>query len=141
MYYSASSNLQQVFSAGLKIYMPAILSVKLCILIGFHRIFQVDTRTRWLIRIGMAVNVLFYFICFFVDLFRCTPMATAWNPSIKGKCLSYTAFPWVTGVFNIISDFYILLIPMPLLFGLHMDMGRRVKLIAIFGLGLLQVSA
>jgi hypothetical protein len=76
----------------------------------------------------MAVNVLFYFICFFVDLFRCTPMATAWNPSIKGKCLSYT-------------DFYILLIPMPLLFGLHMDMGRRIKLIAIFGLGLLQVSA
>ncbi|KAH8728007.1 hypothetical protein GQ44DRAFT_824348 [Phaeosphaeriaceae sp. PMI808] len=126
----------KVFSAGLKMYMPAILTVKLCILIGFYRVFKVYQMARWAIWFGMAANIIFYVVCFFIDIFRCKPMAAAWNPSIKGKCLPYTLFPWITGIFNVISDFYILAIPMPILFNMNMDIKRRIKIISIFSLGL-----
>lgn len=79
----------------------------------------------------------FYVITFFVDLFRCTPVEAEWNPSVKGKCFSYAAFPWATGIFNFISDFYILALPMPIIFGMLMPLARRLRIAAIFGLGLL----
>ncbi|KAF2678684.1 hypothetical protein K458DRAFT_408736 [Lentithecium fluviatile CBS 122367] len=127
----------KLFSATLKVYMPTILAVKLCLLLGYHRVFKVDRRSKWLIWIGVALNSAFYIAFFFLDIFRCRPMASAWNPAIKGKCIEWAFFPWTTGLFNIISDFYILAIPMPILAGMKgMDNKRRARLFAIFGLGL-----
>ncbi|KAF2708714.1 hypothetical protein K504DRAFT_502736 [Pleomassaria siparia CBS 279.74] len=126
----------KIFSVALKVYMPTILAVKLCLLLGYHRVFHIDRKAKYAIWAGVVANTAFYVAFFLIDLFRCKPMAAAWNPTITAKkCIAYEFFPWATGVFNIISDFYILLIPMPIIFHLNMSLAHRTRLIAIFGLG------
>ncbi|KAI0116200.1 hypothetical protein F4776DRAFT_666522 [Hypoxylon sp. NC0597] len=123
-------------SVSQKSYFPLILSIKLCILLGYLRIFKVDRVTKWGIWVGVTVCSLFYIITFFIDLFRCKPIEAAWNPTIKGTCFSYAAFPWATGIFNVISDFYILLLPLPPILRMNMPLARRLRIASIFGLGL-----
>ena len=122
-----------------KCYFPLILSVKLCLLLGYHRVFKIDRATTWGIWIGLAACTIFYVIIFFVDLFRCKPIEASWNPTIEGTCMSYAAFPYATGIFNIISDFYILLLPLPVIFKMTMTWTRRLRIASIFGLGALWV--
>jgi hypothetical protein len=85
----------------------------------------VDRGTSCAIYFGIFANSVFYVITFFIDVTRCK------------TCLLYSAFPWATGIFNMISDFYILLLPMPLIFGMLMPLARRIRIASIFGLGLL----
>ncbi|KAF2866564.1 hypothetical protein BDV95DRAFT_203271 [Massariosphaeria phaeospora] len=119
-----------------KSYFPLILSIKLCILIGYLRIFKIDRVTRWGIWFGVFACTVFYFVTFLIDILRCKPVEAAWNPSIKGKCISYAAFPWATGIFNMISDFYILALPLPPILKMNMRLARRLRIASIFGLGL-----
>jgi hypothetical protein len=114
-----------------------MLSVKLCLLLGFHRVFKVDTRTRNLIWAGIAVNTIAYTVFFFFGLFRCRPIRAAWDPDVKGVCASDGWTPWAIGLFNVFSDFYILFLPMPIVFAMTMTTMRRIRLTCIFGLGLL----
>ncbi|KAH9990892.1 hypothetical protein F4779DRAFT_637786 [Xylariaceae sp. FL0662B] len=119
-----------------KSYFPLILSIKLCILLGYLRIFKVDRVTKWGIWIGVFACTIFYVITFFIDLFRCKPIEATWNPTIEGICLSHEAFPWATGIFNMISDFYILLLPLLPILKMNMPLARRVRIASIFGFGL-----
>ncbi|KAI1425600.1 hypothetical protein F5Y12DRAFT_714095 [Xylaria sp. FL1777] len=115
---------------------PLILAIKLCVLFGYLRIFSVDRLTKWGIWIGIVVISIFYIVSFFLVLFRCIPVEASWNPTVKGRCLSYAAFLDAIGVFNIISDFYILLLPLRPIFSLNMGIARHLRIASIFGLGL-----
>jgi hypothetical protein len=101
------------------------------------RIFQIDRVTKWGLWFGVFACSVFYIVTFFVDVFRCKPVEAAWNPTVKGTCMSYAAFPWATGIFNMISDFYILVLPLPPILRMNMPLVRRLRIAAIFGLGLL----
>jgi hypothetical protein len=118
-----------------KSYFPMILSIKLCILLGYLRVFKTDLGTKCGIWIGLMACTIFYTVTFFMDVFRCKPVEAAWNPTVHGTCLSYAAFPWATGIFNVVSDFYILVLPLPVLFKMHMPLARRLRIASIFGLG------
>lgn len=120
-----------------KSYFPLILSVKLCLFFGYLRMFKVDRVTRWSIWAGVVACSIFYIITFFVDLFRCMPIQSAWDPTVEGKCMSYDVFPNATGAFNIISDFYILWIPLPPVVRMNMPLARKIRIALTFGLGLL----
>lgn len=102
--------------------------------------FKTDRGTKWGIWIGLTACSIFYIVTFFIDVFRCKPVEAAWNPTVNGTCLSYAAFPWATGVFHVVSDFYILMLPLPVIFKMHMPLARRLRVVSIFGLGTLSVS-
>ncbi|KAH9904695.1 hypothetical protein F4778DRAFT_40567 [Xylariomycetidae sp. FL2044] len=123
-------------SVSQKSYFPLILSIKLCILLGYLRIFKVDRVTKWSTWIGVALCTIFYVVTFLMDIFRCKPIQAAWNPTIEGTCLDYAAFPWATGIFNVLSDFYILFLPLWPIFRMNMSLVRRIRIATIFGLGL-----
>ncbi|KAF2184196.1 hypothetical protein K469DRAFT_689521 [Zopfia rhizophila CBS 207.26] len=74
-------------------YFLTVIFIKLCILIGYNRMFKIDPITKWLVWVGVFGLSVVYIVIFFLDLFRCNPIEIAWNPTIKGKCVSYTAFP------------------------------------------------
>ncbi|KAK7699612.1 hypothetical protein SLS64_011566 [Diaporthe eres] len=134
-------NTMKWLAASQKSYFPLILSIKLCILLGYLRVFKTDRGTNWGIWIGLATCSIFYIVTFFIDVFRCKPVEAAWNPAVNGTCLSYAAFPWATGVFNVVSDFYILLLPLPIIFKMHMPLARRLRIASIFGLGTFVLEA
>ena len=119
------------------IYSPLAMAVKLTLLMFFHQIFKPNKVIRWLTRIGMAVCTGFYVAIFFATVFLCDPVAKAYNPFVSGKCITATATPYASGVFNIISDLYILILPMPLVWTLQMSKTRKIRIMAVFSIGLL----
>jgi hypothetical protein len=118
-------------------YLPLVAVLKLVFLLFFERVFSPSRKLKFFTRGGMAAIVVFYIVIFFRSVFLCTPLQKAYNPALPGYCLKLAVLPYTTGVFNIISDFYILLLPLPFIWSLKMQTSRKLRLMAIFSVGLL----
>lgn len=68
----------------------------------------------------------------------CQPLAYNWDPTIPGGSCGDEVSLWVvTGVFNILTDLIVILLPMPYLYGLELAMYKKIALMCTFGIGLL----
>ena len=73
---------------------------------------------------------------------QCIPLSRYWNgPSDGGHCINITAFFYSTNIFTIFTDILILALPIPTLWRLQMPRKKRLGLIAIFGVGVLDTVA
>ena len=54
-----------------------------------------------------------------------------------GHCFDATASWKASGVFNVLSDFAILILPMPTVWTLQMSLRRRLLIMGVFATGLL----
>jgi hypothetical protein len=118
-------------------YIPLVTVLKLVFLMFFERVFSPSPKLRYLTRGGMAAILIFYIIIFFRSIFLCDPVQKAYNPALPGHCLKFEILPYTTGVFNIISDFYILFLPLPFIWRLKLETSRKLRLMAVFSVGLL----
>ncbi|KAI2471799.1 hypothetical protein F4781DRAFT_420450 [Annulohypoxylon bovei var. microspora] len=62
------------------------------------------------------------------SILSCVPIEKNWDSSIPGRCLDYGTVTLVIGIFNVLLDFLILGIPMPLLWRLRMSTRRKILL-------------
>ena len=132
------TSLSQLIGISIQIYIPLTLSVKLRILSGYFRIFKISNTTKWLIWSGVTIISIFYTITFFVDVFMCKPIGKARYLNLLGKCDGYMDLSQSIRIFNIVSDFYILMIPIPIVIGLAgLSIARKIRIVILFGLGLL----
>ncbi|KAL1792135.1 hypothetical protein ACET3X_009886 [Alternaria dauci] len=118
------------------VYYAAMSSVKLSYLWFYLRIFPQEDFRKW-IWICMSL-VGGYWLGSMLQIFLiCAPFEMNWNPTIPGgHCASYnTAFVTI-GIFNMITDLIIMLLPIPFLRSLQMAVGTKLGLIAIFSIGL-----
>jgi hypothetical protein len=70
----------------------------------------------------------------------CRPLNYLWNGwdgQHPGKCMNINAQTFAMAGINMSLDIVIFILPIPLIFGLHMKMGKRLGVIAIFATGLL----
>ncbi|KAF2475208.1 uncharacterized protein BDR25DRAFT_382062 [Lindgomyces ingoldianus] len=73
-----------------------------------------------------------------LDTFICFPINSRWNPNVKGTCnnkvvqVEYfaTPIPWI------ITDFAILIVPLPVLWSMKLSRARQIGLVALFGVGI-----
>ncbi|OJJ98638.1 hypothetical protein ASPACDRAFT_44270 [Aspergillus aculeatus ATCC 16872] len=74
-----------------------------------------------------------------VVVFQCTPIHKAWDSQgvVKGKCLSLTAFYYISFGIRLATDLAIFALPIPKLVRLNMTRGKRAGLVFMFGLGVL----
>ncbi|KAI1798972.1 hypothetical protein F4811DRAFT_558304 [Daldinia bambusicola] len=71
-----------------------------------------------------------------VSIFQCTPIEFAWDTSIEGGfCINYGLLVLVAGVINVISDFVILALPIPMILRLQVTKHKRIQLVFIFATG------
>ncbi|KAF2122856.1 hypothetical protein BDV96DRAFT_639414 [Lophiotrema nucula] len=126
--------------ASQSLYPVVLLFTKLSILLLVYRIFWADKKARVMVWFGIAVNTIFYFITFVLTVVWCAPpaggnpMLSAAKPSCQTDVHRMTV---VQSGFNIGSDLYLVIIPIPLVAGLKMSWGRKVRVSFVFGLGLL----
>lgn len=92
---------------------------------------------RWLCYAGAFVCTALYVAQFFHNIFICIPIQKDYNPKLLGHCLPSRVGGSVTAIFNVITDLYILILPLPFVWSLHMKLGPKLRLTALFGLGLL----
>ena len=90
------------------------------------------------IQFCVGTNFLFYLIETFLEIFECNPREKIWNKLLTGgHCLTKSADFKASGIFNSVSDFVLLSIPMPPLWKSQMPLKRKVLTMGIFGMGVL----
>lgn len=115
--------------------------VKISILDFYVKVFSTSKTFRHICW-GMMAIVGAYWVSTFVRMFfLCTPFAAMWDPSLLqtvpgASCLNLTAVYMSVSVINLLIDFTLFLLPMPLLWGLHMPQRKKLMLMGIFGLGI-----
>lgn len=120
-------------------YPMLIFIVKISILLLYRRIFAPSRRTKIFIGVLLVFLFLFYLSNMMVKIFLCTPRKLIWDkdPKIKGRCINPHALYLVTAIINVLSDFYILLLPLPAIWHLQIPLARRIGLMFAFSAGLL----
>ncbi|KAI9883561.1 MAG: hypothetical protein M1823_004659 [Watsoniomyces obsoletus] len=119
------------------LYLIAIMSAKLSILMLYLRLFQVKKLFRTACYILMVITVGYCVSFFFMYAFNCRPLKKTWNAldPTPGTCIDVIMMHYVVGSFNIATDFAILLLPMPLVWQLQLKMSQKIGLLGIFATG------
>jgi len=78
----------------------------------------------------------FYSVDIIFEIAMCSPREKIWNRLITtGHCFDANAANNATGIFNVISDFSILILPMIPIWKLQMPLRKKILMIAIFATG------
>jgi len=105
----------------------------------YLRIFSLVRYTRVLIWIGIAFTALFHVACTIATIvFFIPPKGTknGWiDPAPEKVQKSRLLLPTTQSVVGVFLDFYILIIPMHLVVGLHLPLGRKLSVCGIFFTG------
>lgn len=122
------------------VYGFVVFFIKLSILLQYLRIFAPTRKGNMFIYVGVHVciwtNLIFYLIETVFEIAICTPRKKIWNPLMTtGHCFSVDATFQATGVFNVISDFAILILPMPCVWRLRLPLKKKVLMTTIFATG------
>lgn len=84
----------------------------------------------------MAVVSLFFIGSITTTLSMCRPIAFNWNKTIHGKCGDEAAAEIAAAAFNMALDVIIVLLPFPVIWGLHMSKQKKAGVMVTFALGL-----
>ena len=99
----------------------------------YIRIFRLkSTLYRINIRIVSGLVTAWILLAIPSTLFQYTPIRKAWIPLTPGHCINM--YPWFVGsaTASVLTDFYIMLLPLPILWTLHVGRSRKIVLIGFF---------
>ena len=85
-----------------------------------------------------TIVLLNFLVCVLVAVFECHPVSFYWDKSIKnGSCINETQFYRWNGVANLLVDFVIWSLTLPVIWHLNLNTRQKISLSAVFVLGLL----
>ncbi|CAJ2512712.1 Uu.00g008310.m01.CDS01 [Anthostomella pinea] len=106
---------------------------KFSALFFYRRIFERTSRwltvTLWTVA---AMNAGWLFSAWISTIFQCTPVNAAWETVPESTCISQWTWFLGTAIPSIVIDFLILIIPLPMLWGLQASASRRIMVGAVF---------
>ncbi|KAL9135858.1 MAG: hypothetical protein Q9175_002947 [Cornicularia normoerica] len=105
---------------------------KFSALLLYHRLFGTSKRfTFWLWVLAAFISCYSLAEVLF-SVLQCHPINKTWNMEIPGHCLNAGLVATSLGVFNVTADFATVLMPLPLIWNLHMERKWKIQLICIF---------
>ncbi|KAI9843173.1 MAG: hypothetical protein M1838_002736 [Thelocarpon superellum] len=115
---------------------------KTSIILLYYRIFGVSRTFRKALTAAWII-VLFYFIAnLLAAIFECKPVSFYWDKTISGgTCVDSTAFYRWNGVANLLIDFIILTLTIPMIWRLNFALKQKISVTALFLLGTFVVIA
>lgn len=115
-------------------YVSTLPTVKIAVLLFYRRIFP-SKAFRWALYMIGTFLLLFLLSSLLTSALQCLPISSFWQPSVKHHCIDQVKFYIVHGSLNFVSDLFVVLMPMPILWRLHLPAGRKWKLLVLFLLG------
>jgi hypothetical protein len=93
---------------------------------------------RWECFITMGVVFAWTIGSIMSTIFQCVPVAGFWDPVVTAtaKCTNTDAFWYAYAIINIITDFAVLLLPLPEVKKLQLPWAQKLGVMGIFVLGL-----
>lgn len=112
---------------------------KLALFLMYYRIFALNRWTRIAIYFGIILNGLFYFASCIGLIILCIPRRSeSWTSmTYATRCYHAEAMGDVQGIFGLVSDLYIFILPLPVLFRLQMSLKKKLGITAVFLTGLM----
>ncbi|KAL8897141.1 MAG: hypothetical protein Q9192_002730 [Flavoplaca navasiana] len=125
-----------LFTAG---YTSAICMAKLSLFLLYLRLFSVDKLTRRLIHLGIGTTSLFYLAATLSNIIACSPWKGESRLEALGysRCVRQQYLGYVVPAFNVLSDFYLLILAINIVRKLQMPRRKKIGVISIFMLGFL----
>lgn len=116
-----------------------IIGITKCALLMFYRrVFSPVRRSPFDITLItlMVIMMGFYISNALLKIFECSPRSKIWNNTIHRKCVDLVMVLNVSGGFNSVSDFIILLLPVHAVSKLQMSASKRILVVLGFTFGL-----
>ena len=85
----------------------------------------------------LAFNLLLGASAVIADCLICRPISYRWAGNIDGSCGDQRALDMCIAVFNLLQDVVVVVLPMPVLWGLRIPRDKKVALSCMFGIGIL----
>lgn len=121
------------------VYLLAVTAIKTSILCLYLRI-SPSKSFRKVVLAHMVLAVSGGLIATLATILQCMPVAKTWNGALHGKCFDRGILLEAVVVFNLATNTMILLLPMPMIIGLHMPWRRKLMVLSIFSIGIMQVK-
>uniref|UniRef100_A0A093XTU6 Heme A synthase n=1 Tax=Talaromyces marneffei PM1 TaxID=1077442 RepID=A0A093XTU6_TALMA len=124
----------QIFIANQFSYFLLCPTLKISIICFYRRVFSVPMFQK----ITMGLNCLIAAWgtgIFLACALQCRPLNAFWDRSIDGHCFNLNTFIIVNQAFNVVMDFVILFLPIPMIWRLHMSTRDKIALNGVFALG------
>lgn len=112
----------------------------MAILLIYLRLFGVNKTFKYFTWVVM------FFVCgyltsnFWTQLFGCSPPSKYWLPDTPGHCMNYTKAGLAYGSMNISSDFFIFILPLPMIWRLQLSRREKIGVSLIFMSGAMYVD-
>lgn len=113
-------------------YTVAAATIKFSTLLLFRRIFGSNRKLVIACYVVAAVVICYSTAQIFESIFQCTPVRKAWRPEVPGTCLDIFVATTSPAVVNVLADVATVFLPMPLIWGLHMQWQRKLQVFGIF---------
>lgn len=86
---------------------------------------------------GVIVVSILYFLSVLLETFLlCTPVQFNWDKTIAGTCNPHSQIAFIiAGTTNLVIDVVVVILPMPMLWQLHLPLARKIGIMAMFSLG------
>ncbi|KAI4147649.1 MAG: hypothetical protein L6R39_003046 [Caloplaca ligustica] len=122
------------------IHASIITCVKSSVLCLYLRLFGVNKKFAKIVKFFLALVAGCGVVALFTCIFQCRPVSGAWDLSVpRGRCFNLRNWLIATNILNILIDLSILLLPVPLVWRLQLSTARKIGLIGVFTLYILQV--
>ena len=131
----------QWFNVAGILYGIVVFLIKWSILLQYYTIFVPKRRNDRALYLSIDLTIwcmfIFYFVSTVFEIIMCDPRERIWNLLMtRGHCFSTSASFMATGVFNVFSDFAILVIPLVPIWKLQMCFKKKLRVSAIFAAGI-----
>ncbi|KAE8416056.1 hypothetical protein BDV36DRAFT_284807 [Aspergillus pseudocaelatus] len=117
-------------------FIPLVCVAKLSLIMLYYRLSPHVKLWRFCIY-GIATLITIPTpILVFLYLFGCQPVAKAWDPTInEGHCVDRLSIMLASSVLNVITDFLMIIAPIPLIWKLNMRVWQKLGVTLMFFLG------
>ncbi|KAH8651814.1 hypothetical protein BGZ60DRAFT_533691 [Tricladium varicosporioides] len=124
----------KIFYSSIIVYNAALPAIKTAFILTYLRIFPLK-RVRLSCYILLSVVICFGLWLFFGSVFSCNPIAKYWDPRIPGTCLDSYGLWLGNSIVNILTDFAIFLLPIPVIKSLNLAKKLKWSLMIVFAFG------
>lgn len=121
-------------------YPVTVAAIKTSIILFYLRLFGSRKRFRNVLYVTQALVTAWCTITVFLAIFHCVPIYYNWNldlDQMESHCDNINAYLIGTSVVNVFFDFWILILPLFVVWALQLSKRRKMGLSVIFMLGLL----
>ncbi|OJK02613.1 hypothetical protein ASPACDRAFT_112756 [Aspergillus aculeatus ATCC 16872] len=129
-------NFQKASYAVTLVYVPMVFVIKVALLAVMLRLFAPDKHKVMLVY-GTIIVLLYYIPALFIKIFFCNPISAYWYglEATNGTCMDQRKVIIAGATISMISDFWILVLPISMLWSLKMSFSKKLRVLGILGAG------